>query len=169
MIHYRQQILKAVAGKVKLAASVDLDEIAEATEGYSGADLQALLYNAHLEVVHQAISDLPAADVPSNRDEVPIEYNIVGGPKEGSKVASKATEMALQRRVSLYCVHLHTISTDTIIESCDKYNLLRPLEPIRNEHLPLRPNTYVLFKLLILNPADSCIARNNTRASAISS
>ncbi|KAF4598456.1 Peroxisome biosynthesis protein pex1 [Pleurotus pulmonarius] len=95
----RKDILKAVAGKVKLAASVDLDEVAEATEGYSGADLQALLYNAHLEVVHQAISDLPAADVPSNRDEVPIEYTIVGGPKEGSKVASKATEMALQRRL----------------------------------------------------------------------
>ncbi|KAJ8696655.1 Peroxisome biosynthesis protein pex1 [Pleurotus ostreatus] len=95
----RKDILKAVAGKVKLAPSVDLDEIAEATEGYSGADLQALLYNAHLEVVHQAISNLPAADVPSNRDEVPIEYTIVGGPKEGSKVASKATEMALQRRL----------------------------------------------------------------------
>ncbi|KAF9495315.1 AAA-domain-containing protein [Pleurotus eryngii] len=95
----RKDILKAVAGKVKLAPSVNLDEIAEATEGYSGADLQALLYNAYLEVVHQAISNLPAADVPSNRDEAPIEYTIVGGPKEGSKVASKATEMALQRRL----------------------------------------------------------------------
>jgi SpoVK/Ycf46/Vps4 family AAA+-type ATPase len=38
------------------APSIDLDVIASDTEGFSGADLQAMVYNAHLEVVHESIN-----------------------------------------------------------------------------------------------------------------
>lgn len=40
---------------MQLAADVDLKVYAEKTEGFSGADLQGFLYNAHLEAIHGAI------------------------------------------------------------------------------------------------------------------
>ena len=36
-----------------------MGQIAIDTEGYSGADLQAIVYNAQLEVVHASITDTP--------------------------------------------------------------------------------------------------------------
>ncbi|KJE00988.1 peroxin-1 [Cryptococcus gattii NT-10] len=55
----RLEIMKAVVkkGKLELGEDVDLEMVARESEGFSGADLQALVYNAHLEVVHAAIED----------------------------------------------------------------------------------------------------------------
>lgn len=39
-----------------LAEDVDLKVFAERTEGFSGADLQGFLYNAHLEAIHGAVN-----------------------------------------------------------------------------------------------------------------
>ncbi|KAJ7497026.1 P-loop containing nucleoside triphosphate hydrolase protein [Mycena latifolia] len=95
----RKDILQAVARKVVLSPSVQLEEIAAATEGYSGADLQALLYNAHLEVVHSSITAVPLDGPASTREEdAPVQFTIIGGTQTG-KVTSKADEMALQRRL----------------------------------------------------------------------
>ncbi|KAL0956260.1 hypothetical protein HGRIS_002414 [Hohenbuehelia grisea] len=97
-VEERKDILEAVARKVRISEDVDLAEVAAVTEGFSGADLQALLYNAHLEVIHASIAALPVADVPSNREEKPIPYVIAGGPHNAA-TTSRATEMALQRRL----------------------------------------------------------------------
>ncbi|KAI8057166.1 P-loop containing nucleoside triphosphate hydrolase protein [Syncephalis plumigaleata] len=51
----RQEILEAVASKLHLDPSIDINEIAASCENYTGADLQALLYNAHLEAAHESI------------------------------------------------------------------------------------------------------------------
>lgn len=40
---------------VPLAADVDLEQIAVATELYTGADLKGLLYNAQLEAIHSSL------------------------------------------------------------------------------------------------------------------
>lgn len=40
---------------VPLAADVDLEQIAVATELFTGADLKALLYNAQLEAIHSSL------------------------------------------------------------------------------------------------------------------
>lgn len=55
----RLEIMKAVVkkGKLELGEDVDLEVVARESEGFSGADLQALVYNAHLEVVHAAFED----------------------------------------------------------------------------------------------------------------
>jgi peroxin-1 len=45
--------------------SVNLEKIAAVTKGYSGADLQAVVYNAHLEGVHDALSRISTSS-PSN-------------------------------------------------------------------------------------------------------
>jgi peroxin-1 len=61
----RIDILKAVTGKLNLAPSLlgtghegeNFREIASRTEGYSGADLQAVAYNAQLEAIHDVLGD----------------------------------------------------------------------------------------------------------------
>ncbi|KAG2135369.1 P-loop containing nucleoside triphosphate hydrolase protein [Suillus bovinus] len=107
----RKDILVAVSRKLKLAPSVDFDELASITEGFSGADLQALVYNAHLEVVHAAIDAEKmdggsGGDVEAGRrvgvgltDEVPVKYVVLGAGKDAVKAASKADETKMQRRL----------------------------------------------------------------------
>lgn len=53
----RIDILSALGKKLKLSedAKKNLPEIASHTEGYSGADLQALIYNAHLAAIHDLL------------------------------------------------------------------------------------------------------------------
>ncbi|KAJ3813169.1 P-loop containing nucleoside triphosphate hydrolase protein [Lentinula aff. lateritia] len=93
----RKDILEAVSRKVSLAASVDLDEIAKATEGFSGADLQALIYNAHLEVVNAAIVSSPSGkDAVSQLNKRAIRYTTIG--EHSKTIRSKAEESALQRK-----------------------------------------------------------------------
>jgi len=61
----RIDILKAVTRKLNLAPSLlesdntgeNLREIARRTDGYSGADLQAVVYNAQLEAIHDVLGD----------------------------------------------------------------------------------------------------------------
>ena len=59
----RADILRTVCEKLKVDESIlsddgkgrNLLEVARRTEGYSGADLQAVLYNAHLEAIHDVL------------------------------------------------------------------------------------------------------------------
>jgi peroxin-1 len=58
----RLDILRAVSEKLKLDEYVmradgdsTLREVAQRTQGYSGADLQAVIYNAHLEAIHELL------------------------------------------------------------------------------------------------------------------
>jgi peroxin-1 len=60
----RYEILCAVQGKMNMAGDVSLREVAQQTEGYSGADLQALLYNAYLSAIHEVV-DLEEQDMGS--------------------------------------------------------------------------------------------------------
>lgn len=51
------EILKALSCGLSLAADVDLEQIATATEQFTGADLKALLYNTQLEAVHSSMGN----------------------------------------------------------------------------------------------------------------
>ena len=55
----RVDILKAVAQKVRVGHEVSerWEDVAKETEGYSGADLQAVVYNAQLEAVHDVLGE----------------------------------------------------------------------------------------------------------------
>lgn len=105
------QIVEALGRKVTFGSSVDLGALAEATDGFSGADLQALVYNAHLEVVHDAIAALADSN-PDSKERVngagagagagpDVRYTILGTDEGGGggKVLSRAEESAFQRRV----------------------------------------------------------------------
>ena len=90
----------AIARKMTVSSLVDFDQLVAKTEGFSGADLQALLYNAHLDVIHSSISQMPLTTSVSNQiNEKPIDY-ITFGNTPNQPALSKAEEVALQRRVS---------------------------------------------------------------------
>jgi peroxin-1 len=103
--------LVAVSRKLTLAPSVDFDELARMTEGFSGADLQALVYNAHLEVVHAAIDAEKASndgrsDIEVGRSvgaeqssKIPVKYVVLGAGKDEAKGASRADEAKVLQRV----------------------------------------------------------------------
>jgi len=66
----RLDILRALSRKLNISPSVlaadntcdeSLLEVAHRTPGYSGADLQAVVYNAHLEAIHDLLGDQEAA------------------------------------------------------------------------------------------------------------
>ncbi|KAL4871933.1 hypothetical protein BDV12DRAFT_163388, partial [Aspergillus spectabilis] len=63
----RADIIQAVSKKLLMDDEVvtRLDEVAARTQGFSGADLQAVVYNAHLEAVHDALGDRSGDKPPS--------------------------------------------------------------------------------------------------------
>ncbi|EXJ79186.1 hypothetical protein A1O3_08687 [Capronia epimyces CBS 606.96] len=60
----RVDILRAVSKQLQLTPEVDnrLLSVAQRTDGFSGADLQALMYNAHLEAIHDLLGDIKLGD-----------------------------------------------------------------------------------------------------------
>ena len=61
----RLDILQALSKKLSISQDIlyathrpeSLSEVARQTSGYSGADLQAVIYNAHLEAIHDILGD----------------------------------------------------------------------------------------------------------------
>ncbi|KAI9465701.1 AAA-domain-containing protein [Lactarius psammicola] len=132
----RQEILQAHARKVPVSPDVDFDRLADATGGFSGADLQALLYNAHLEVVHASVGEVTASaptESSNSKDRIddpPIEYTLFGGPAQKT-VMSRAEQMAAERRLrqimSSSQGHASRARMDEVVE--------RPKHEIHDEHL----------------------------------
>ena len=73
----RLDILRAIAQKVHLDPSVDLAHWAERTEGFSGADLQALLYNAHLETINASIQHHDAPRPSDTQAPAAVAYTAI--------------------------------------------------------------------------------------------
>lgn len=103
----RVDIMKAIARKVDLHPEVDLERWAARTDGFSGADLQALLYNAHLEAIHESIN---AATEEKDKDgkkdkdaggsDGALKFTTIGG-SGSKKTLSGAERQALTRKLEL--------------------------------------------------------------------
>jgi peroxin-1 len=86
-VEERIDILRAVTRKLNLSPSIldaspsgeNLREIAQRTAGYSGADLQAVVYNAQLEAIHDALGDADPTKIGSGKKDETT------GRKEGEK------------------------------------------------------------------------------------
>ncbi|EAQ92842.1 hypothetical protein CHGG_01077 [Chaetomium globosum CBS 148.51] len=118
----RLDIIRALAQKVKVADEVwnseeDLLELGRRTEGFSGADLQALVSNAQLEAIHDVLNDReqPAAAANSRRGAakkttaasarnfVQFRYGEDGVSPDGSAAAAprtRATQLAEQAAIA---------------------------------------------------------------------
>ncbi|GAA5838500.1 hypothetical protein JCM9279_003263 [Rhodotorula babjevae] len=100
----RLEILRSAAQKVHLAPGVTLDAYASQTAGYSGADLQALVYNAHLDAVHAGLNAATEAQAQeggagAKDDEDEVRYVSLGGGEEGRKVLSRAEQASVNKRL----------------------------------------------------------------------
>ncbi|ORX46363.1 AAA-domain-containing protein [Piromyces finnis] len=83
----RIDILNALSRKLELGTSVDVRELAKKCEGYSGADLQALLYNAHLEAIHEQLNKVLQAansnnDLSQNEKEKSVSFFVLKSKSE---------------------------------------------------------------------------------------
>ncbi|KAH6914246.1 peroxisome biogenesis factor 1 [Coprinopsis sp. MPI-PUGE-AT-0042] len=96
----RKDILQAVGKKLTVSSSVNWDRIAELTDGFSGADLQAILYNAHLDAIHSTLeSATSSTDSSRGTEEKPVTYRVLGGPHDQSVTMSRAEKSAFERRL----------------------------------------------------------------------
>ncbi|KAK9899327.1 AAA-domain-containing protein [Cystobasidium minutum MCA 4210] len=104
----RRDILRACSRKIGLSPDVDLDDYVQATDGYSGADLQAVLYNAHLACVHSNLTDTRKSSDETNGAELDgqdVDYIALGanrgGPNvyNGVVVKSKAEKAQMTKRL----------------------------------------------------------------------
>lgn len=94
--------MRSSARKIHLSPSVDLTSFASSTAGYSGADLQALIYNAHLDAIHEQLTAAEGAKGEEERkkggEEEEVRYVEIGG-REGGKVLSRAEQASVNKRV----------------------------------------------------------------------
>lgn len=114
----RLDILRAVTGQLKIESSIldssnesqSLHEIARQTQGYSGADLQAVMYNAHLEAIHDVLG--PTEDLGNSNDKSSsssrskskyrdFTYFRYGDETLGKSTSSKPTPASLAERASI--------------------------------------------------------------------
>ncbi|KIM45052.1 hypothetical protein M413DRAFT_441700 [Hebeloma cylindrosporum] len=109
-------------GRLDKSLLCDIPNFAERKDGFSGADLQALLYNAHLDVIHSSISETPTISSSSQNDNTPIKYAMIGG-SPGQAVLSKAEETALQRRLR-----------QIVVRSPSTKNSIRPVKGLRKKN-----------------------------------
>lgn len=102
----RLDILHALchSNHIHLAEDVDLAAWARRTRGFSGADLQALVYNAHLEAIHEGMGAEAKQRGARGTGEAEGQARFVrfGGRKEEVGAAQSGAErQAVQRRVDV--------------------------------------------------------------------
>ena len=87
----RLDILEAVSSKLVLKADVAnrLLTVAEKTKGFTGADLQALMYNAHLEAIHDLLGD---------KNSHQSKANMTNGTSQQRKGSASSRSRAGNRR-----------------------------------------------------------------------
>ncbi|THG97215.1 hypothetical protein EW026_g4735 [Hermanssonia centrifuga] len=149
----RKEILEAVSRKVSLSPSINLDETARDTEGFSGADLQALIYNAQLEVIHETIASTslssPSKANGESSEDKPIPYTMIGGPDSGQQVKSRAEEAAFQKRVRKSMPRIIATMLIVMYDSFNEsYQIRRGLTPEQNVSKTLLPMRSAKFRKL---------------------
>ena len=163
-----RQILETLRTKVALADDVNLEDIARATDGFTGADLQALVYNANLEAVHETIDQRASNDVLGKGkssgilDEgQKIQYVTFGPEGSEKKVLSAAEEMAIQRQVRSLMHHFRSethlrkhvtlqlrqiyLSTSKNVEQEEKAEVPKPAKVRIFPHPPGRSSAKPIF------------------------
>lgn len=97
----RLDILQSVTRNMNLSKGVNLSSVAEECSGFSGADLQALAYNAYLKAVHEKLtkdeSMAMAGEVDDNNDKKRIVefFQFSGSTDKKSLTELKPSDRAI--------------------------------------------------------------------------
>lgn len=94
----RLDILRACSKKVSLASDVDLNQLAAKTNGFSGADLQALVYNANLDAIQETLPNL-AADENGSTDADDVAFVRLDQSDESKPAQTRAEQGAVNKRL----------------------------------------------------------------------
>lgn len=94
----RLDILRRVCLNMNISPDVDLKEIARRTEGFSGADIQGLGYNAYLKAVHDKLAQQQLNSSQNTSVDENIEFFQVRS-KFGDKVSAAGKISSLQKSV----------------------------------------------------------------------
>ncbi|GBC05391.1 hypothetical protein RclHR1_00620031 [Rhizophagus clarus] len=133
----RVEILKALSRKMELSEDIDLSYYAGKCEGYSGADLQALLYNAHLKAIHEAIDTEKSLEkYKSNSDGSDMQFISINAKSAKNAVTSltAAEKGQISQRLALIKKGFVTKKTTTIEKDDDDIKKKR-IAIITNEHM----------------------------------
>lgn len=87
----REQIMLTAKAKMTLAGDVDLASIAARTEGFSGADLQALMYNAYLDAIHETLEAKGEDGLAAAKNSDSLEMFQLGGFRDSETVRNFMT------------------------------------------------------------------------------
>ena len=95
----RLDILKTIlkSNKFSVAEDVDLGEIARKAAKFSGADLQALIYNSYLKAVHEDLAKKEKLMQENNKDEGTVDYFVSLTTKQ-SAIQSSVTNLGERLR-----------------------------------------------------------------------
>ncbi|WVW84469.1 hypothetical protein I302_106503 [Kwoniella bestiolae CBS 10118] len=136
----REEILRSVAKKLHISEDVDWNELGTKTEGMSGADLQAVVYNAHLEVVHSALDrDMVNGDIPFKGKGKEVENGINGDKKNYRQLVPEVEEgnaairSEMANRMEVIGKHNNGYNRNKSDAEKDKKELQKPL--IHHHHL----------------------------------
>lgn len=98
----RLDILKCICAKMDLRDDVELTEVARRTEGFSGADMQGLGYNAYLKAVHEKLAEQEGL-LPTTSSKKAHEFFQVSAEKlEGNKLRPAEKVALLQQIEKLF-------------------------------------------------------------------
>ncbi|KAJ3252313.1 Peroxisome biosynthesis protein pex1 [Boothiomyces macroporosus] len=91
----RLDIIKVITKTIKLNKEVNLDRLASETEGYSGADLQSLLYTSQLEAIQERM------EYTEITQSAQVNYTVIKGKpdQEVLKMFGKELEQRKQDKV----------------------------------------------------------------------
>jgi cell division protease FtsH len=108
----RRAILAAHAGGKSLEPDADLDQVAAATPGFSGADLASLLNEAAVSAVRAGRCSVTAADLVSGRDRVQLgtRHTTPPAPAELATVAIHEAGHALVAALSPHADHVSRVT-----------------------------------------------------------
>lgn len=96
----RLDILKRICLKMDLSGDIDLDEIAQQTNGFSGADMQGLGYNAYLKAVHEKLAAEEENIVTTNTsNDREFEFFQINTEKLKSKLITSAEKVKLLHQI----------------------------------------------------------------------
>lgn len=94
----RLDILRCVSSSMSLESDVTLEEIAEETDGFSGADLQGLGYNAYLLAVHDTLDREPVQE-DSIRTGQEVKYFMINARSQTRAKSLSADRAVLQQEI----------------------------------------------------------------------
>ncbi|KAL1923883.1 uncharacterized protein VTP21DRAFT_6918 [Calcarisporiella thermophila] len=135
----RYEILSCLASKMSLDKSIDLRNYSRRSEGFTGADLQAFLYNAYLEAIHDCVSAESLSrtrKLEGEEEEMAFTaFESIEGEGVKSQNITVAERGLISRRLGLIRKGLSRNHTDTTTTSNPIADLQKKTAVITEQHL----------------------------------